>query len=105
MKQAVEIFEVGPRDGLQNERAFISSEDKIALTEALAGAGLMRVECASFVSPRWVPQMADGAQVVEGGDTRRGTALCSDPQSAGLAGSFGDPGRGSLCVHRGHRGF
>ena len=66
MDQAVEIFEVGPRDGLQNEPAFISSEDKIALTQALAQAGLLRIECASFVSPKWVPQMADAAQVVEG---------------------------------------
>ena len=59
MSKAVEIFEVGPRDGLQNEPAFISSEDKIALTQALAGAGLRRIECASFVSPKWVPQMAE----------------------------------------------
>jgi hydroxymethylglutaryl-CoA lyase len=105
MQQPVEIFEVGPRDGLQNEPAFISSADKIALTEALARAGLMRIECASFVSPKWVPQMADGAQVVQGHNARRGAALCSGSQYAGFAGGIGDPGSGRLRLHRRHRRF
>lgn len=66
MAGAVEIFEVGPRDGLQNEKAEISVADKIALVNALSVAGFSRIECASFVSPKWVPQMAGSAEVLAG---------------------------------------
>lgn len=97
MKQAVEIFEVGPRDGLQNEPAFISSEDKIALTEALAGAGLLRVECASFVSPRWVPQMADGVQVVQGVTPGAAQLYALAPNMRGLQAALATP-VGGVCV-------
>ena len=97
MKQAVEIFEVGPRDGLQNESAFISSEDKIALTEALAGAGLLRVECASFVSPRWVPQMADGVQVVQGVTPGAAQLYALAPNLRGLQAAVATP-VGGVCV-------
>ncbi|WP_298565917.1 hydroxymethylglutaryl-CoA lyase [uncultured Aliiroseovarius sp.] len=62
----VEIFEVGPRDGLQNEKRQIPTEDKIALVDLLSGAGFKRIEVASFVSPKWVPQMADSAEVLAG---------------------------------------
>ncbi|MCK8484815.1 hydroxymethylglutaryl-CoA lyase [Aliiroseovarius sp. S2029] len=62
----VEIFEVGPRDGLQNEKRQIPTEDKIALVDVLSGAGFKRIEVASFVSPKWVPQMADSADVLAG---------------------------------------
>ena len=62
----VEIFEVGPRDGLQNEQRAIPTAAKIALVDCLSGAGFRRIEVASFVSPKWVPQMADGAQVLAG---------------------------------------
>lgn len=62
----VEIVEVGPRDGLQNEPGQIPTADKIALIDALSGAGFGRIEVASFVSPKWVPQMADGAAVLAG---------------------------------------
>ncbi len=62
----VEIVEVGPRDGLQNEKRIIPTADKIALIDLLSGAGFRRIEAASFVSPRWVPQMADGAAVMAG---------------------------------------
>lgn len=55
----VTLHEVGPRDGLQNERAVISVADKVALIRALADAGLTEIEVGSFVSPKWVPQMAD----------------------------------------------
>jgi hydroxymethylglutaryl-CoA lyase len=61
----VSIVEVGPRDGLQNESATIPLADKTALVESLAAAGLKRVETGSFVSPKWVPQMADSAAVFE----------------------------------------
>ncbi|NKX44326.1 hydroxymethylglutaryl-CoA lyase [Roseicyclus persicicus] len=62
----VEIFEVGPRDGLQNEKRPIPAAEKIALVDALSAAGFRRIEVASFVSPKWVPQMADGAEVLAG---------------------------------------
>lgn len=66
MQDYVEIFEVGPRDGLQNEQAHIPTADKIALINLLSKAGFARIEVASFVSPRWVPQMADSAAVLAG---------------------------------------
>jgi hydroxymethylglutaryl-CoA lyase len=66
MSEYVEIFEVGPRDGLQNEARMIAAADKIALVDLLSGAGFKRIEVASFVSPKWVPQMADGAEVLAG---------------------------------------
>jgi hydroxymethylglutaryl-CoA lyase len=70
MSRVVEIFEVGPRDGLQNEARQIATAEKVALIDTLSGAGFRRIEVASFVSPRWVPQMADSAEVL-GGITRR----------------------------------
>ncbi|WP_298429422.1 hydroxymethylglutaryl-CoA lyase [uncultured Jannaschia sp.] len=66
MTGPVEIFEVGPRDGLQNEARAIPAAEKIALIDLLSKAGFRRIEVASFVSPRWVPQMADGAEVLAG---------------------------------------
>ncbi|WP_371036684.1 hydroxymethylglutaryl-CoA lyase [Rhodosalinus sp. FB01] len=66
MAERVEIFEVGPRDGLQNETAPIPTADKIALVDLLSRAGFRRIEVASFVSPKWVPQMADAAEVLAG---------------------------------------
>lgn len=59
----VKIVEVGPRDGLQNEKGAIALADKVALVESLADAGLTMIETGSFVSPKWVPQMADSADV------------------------------------------
>ncbi len=64
MAEQVEIFEVGPRDGLQNEAEFIPTPQKVALIDCLSRAGFQRIEVASFVSPKWVPQMADGAEVL-----------------------------------------
>ena len=66
MAERVEIFEVGPRDGLQNEKRLIPAAEKIALVDCLSRAGFARIEVASFVSPKWVPQMADGAEVLAG---------------------------------------
>ena len=62
----VKIVEVGPRDGLQNEKLQISAEDKIALIEQLADAGVSYIESGSFVSPKWVPQMATSTDVFNG---------------------------------------
>ncbi|QYJ76694.1 hydroxymethylglutaryl-CoA lyase [Shewanella sp. FJAT-52076] len=61
----ISLFEVGPRDGLQNEKQ-VSTADKILLVENLAAAGVKRIEAASFVSPKWVPQMADSGEVLKG---------------------------------------
>ncbi|HMA52319.1 MAG TPA: hydroxymethylglutaryl-CoA lyase, partial [Magnetospirillaceae bacterium] len=62
----MKIVEVGPRDGLQNESAPVPLAAKIALIEGLAEAGLKTIEAGSFVSPKWVPQMADSAEVLAG---------------------------------------
>ena len=62
----VRIVEVGPRDGLQNEKAIIATADKIELINRLSGTGLRSVEATSFVSPKWVPQLADAADVFAG---------------------------------------
>ncbi|MEM7642201.1 MAG: hydroxymethylglutaryl-CoA lyase [Pseudomonadota bacterium] len=64
MSRRAEIFEVGPRDGLQNEARAIPTAEKVALIDLLSGAGFRRIEVASFVSPKWVPQMADAAEVL-----------------------------------------
>ncbi|WOB06680.1 hydroxymethylglutaryl-CoA lyase [Piscinibacter gummiphilus] len=60
----IKIVEVGPRDGLQNEKVLISTDTKVELVERLIAAGVTHIEAASFVSPRWVPQMADSAEVM-----------------------------------------
>jgi len=69
---AVKIVEVGPRDGLQNEKDFVSTATKIDLINRLSAAGFPNIEAASFVSPKWVPQMADGAEVMAGIERRAG---------------------------------
>ncbi len=66
MPERVTIYEVGPRDGLQNEAGLIPTEDKIRLVDLLTGCGFAKIEVASFVDPRKVPQMADGAALLEG---------------------------------------
>lgn len=62
----VRIVEVGARDGLQNEKALIATADKIALIDRLSATGLKTIEATSFVSPKWVPQLADAAEVFTG---------------------------------------
>jgi hydroxymethylglutaryl-CoA lyase len=66
MTDNVLIYEVGPRDGLQNEARFIATPDKIALVDLLSEAGLRKIEVTSFVSPKWVPQMTDATAVMAG---------------------------------------
>ena len=70
----VRIVEVGPRDGLQNEKNPVSTADKIELIDRLSACGLQTIEATSFVSPKWVPQMADAAEVYAGIDKRPGIA-------------------------------
>jgi hydroxymethylglutaryl-CoA lyase len=65
MKNSVRIVEVGPRDGLQNEPGEVPTATKVELIERLADAGLPAVEATAFVSPKWVPQMADHTEVLE----------------------------------------
>jgi isopropylmalate/homocitrate/citramalate synthase len=81
----VSIVEVGPRDGLQNEHASVSTADKIEFVNRLSAAHLPVIEVSAFVSPKWVPQMADAAEVFAGiarAPTTRYTALV--PNLAGL---------------------
>ncbi len=85
LPSSVSIYEVSPRDGLQNEAAQVATHGKVRLVEALADAGLRRIEVTSFVSPKWVPQMADADQVCSMLERRPGVAygaLC--PNARGL---------------------
>jgi hydroxymethylglutaryl-CoA lyase len=71
--QAVKIVEVAPRDGLQNEKEPVATAIKIELINRLSAAGFRNIESTSFVSPKWVPQMADAAEVMAGIERRAGT--------------------------------
>lgn len=73
--EKITIVEVGPRDGLQNEKRIVSTGDKLALIELLADAGFRRIEATAFVSPKWVPQMADHDAVMRGIPIRPGLIL------------------------------
>ncbi len=77
MTEQARIFEVGPRDGLQNEAAAISTADKVTLVDLLSDAGFSRIEVAAFVSPKWVPQMADGAAVLAGITRKKGVSYAA----------------------------
>jgi isopropylmalate/homocitrate/citramalate synthase len=92
------IVEVGPRDGLQNEKAAVSTGDKIGFVDRLSDAGHSVIEVAAFVSPRWVPQMQDAAEVFQGITRRPGvryTALV--PNLAGLQRAR-DAGVGEVAI-------
>jgi hydroxymethylglutaryl-CoA lyase len=85
MPSSVTIVEVGPRDGLQNEAAAIATADKIAFVDRLSDAGHAVIEVSAFVSPRWVPQMADASEVFAGIRRRPGTRYTAlVPNRAGL---------------------
>jgi hydroxymethylglutaryl-CoA lyase len=70
----VRIVEVGPRDGLQNEKAVVATAAKIELIDRLSATGLQSIEATSFVSPKWVPQLADAAEVFAGITRKPGVA-------------------------------
>ena len=74
MPRDITLFEMGPRDGLQNEKNFVATADKIALVDMLSDCGFSHIEVTSFVSPKWVPQMADAAQVMAGIARKPGVA-------------------------------
>jgi hydroxymethylglutaryl-CoA lyase len=65
LPKSVRIVEVGPRDGLQNEPVMVSTSDKVKLIALLGKSGLKNIESAAFVSPKWVPRMADSSEVME----------------------------------------
>ena len=75
LPKIVHLIDVGPRDGLQNEKQPINTAIKIELVNRLVQAGLKNVEAAAFVSPKWVPQMADGAQVLAGINRQPGVSF------------------------------
>jgi isopropylmalate/homocitrate/citramalate synthase len=86
---SVRIVEVGPRDGLQNEPGSVPTAVKVELIERLASAGLPAVEATSFVSPKWVPQMADAAEVMAALKRRPGTSYpVLVPNLKGLEGAL-----------------
>lgn len=92
LPQRVRIVEVGPRDGLQNEKAMIATADKIALIDRLSATGLRTIEATSFVSPRWIPQLADAAEVFAGIARKPGIAypvLVPNEQGYGRARAVG----------------
>src|SRR5690349_11098431 len=74
MADSIRIVEVGARDGLQNEATFVATADKIALIDRLSACGLRTIEATSFVSPKWVPQLADAAEVFAGITKKPGVA-------------------------------
>jgi len=81
----VSVYEMAPRDGLQNENAQVATHSKVRLVEALVDAGITRIEVGSFVSPKWVPQMADADEVCRMIERRPGVTyagLC--PNARGL---------------------
>ena len=97
MDKHVTIFEMGPRDGLQNEARPIPTEDKTRLVDMLTGCGFSKIEVASFVSPKWVPQMADGAEVLAGITRKNGvayTAICPNMKGYERAREAGSDGIG-----------
>ena len=98
MSKKVEIFEVGPRDGLQNEKRQIATADKIALVDMLSGVGFRRIEVASFVSPKWVPQMADSAEVLAGITRVKGVSYAAlTPNKKGYAQAI-DAGADEIAI-------
>ncbi len=64
MREHVNVYEVAPRDGLQNESSVVHTDDKVSFLERLVAAGYRDIELTSFVRPRWVPQLADASEVV-----------------------------------------
>lgn len=94
----VSIYEVSPRDGLQNEKATVPLSDKLRLIDALAAAGLKFIEITSFVSPKWIPQLADADDVAKLAERHEGvtySALC--PNRKGLDRAL-EAGLGEVAV-------
>ena len=94
----VRITEVGPRDGLQNEQTPISTDDKVRFVELLADTGLPEIEVTSFVNPKWVPQLADAAEVMARIERRAGVVYSAPvPNQRGLERALAAAPIRSLC--------
>jgi hydroxymethylglutaryl-CoA lyase len=92
LPQQVRIVDVGPRDGLQNESAPVTTAQKVELVQRLQAAGLKEIEVASFVSPKWVPQMADSAAVLAALERRAGVRYSAlTPNMKGLEAALAAP--------------
>lgn len=86
MPASIRITEVGPRDGLQNESAVMPAAEKVAFIDALSGSGVSEIEVTSFVSPKWVPQLADAVEVFERITRKPGVAYAAlVPNEQGMA--------------------
>src|SRR3954454_9473723 len=84
------MYEVGPRDGLQNESRMVPTDDKVKLIDALSGTGLRAIEITSFVNPKWIPQLADGGEVARRITRRPGVAYSAlVPNRQGLDAAIG----------------
>ena len=89
MPEQIKIVEVGPRDGLQNESTPISASDKVTLIEKLSDAGISYIESGSFVSPKWVPQMATSTEVFEKVNRKQGVTYAAlTPNMRGFEGAM-----------------
>jgi hydroxymethylglutaryl-CoA lyase len=94
----VSVYEVSLRDGLQNERAVIATADKLRLLDALMATGLQRIELTSFVSPKWVPQLADAEELARSARPREGVQLSAlVPNGKGLERAL-QSGLGEIAV-------
>lgn len=92
MNEVVKIIEVGPRDGLQNETTFVSTEAKIEFINLLSEAGFYEIETTSFVNPKNIPQLADAVDVLNGVNRNKGTVYsCLIPNLTGLKNAFKVP--------------
>lgn len=95
----VKIVDVGPRDGLQNEKQPVPAEVKIGLVHRLQDAGLKEIEVTSFVSPKWVPQMADALEVLAGIERRPGVRYSVlTPNMKGFEGALASAGFDEIVV-------
>jgi hydroxymethylglutaryl-CoA lyase len=99
LPKAVKMVEVGPRDGLQNEKQVVPASTKAALIDQLAEAGLRVIEAGSFVSPKWVPQMADTAEVLAQIKRKAGVSYpVLVPNMKGLEAAAAAPGVDEIAV-------
>jgi hydroxymethylglutaryl-CoA lyase len=98
LPRRVKIVEVGPRDGLQNEKQAVATDIKLELIDRLGDAGLKAIEATAFVSPKWVPQMADNAEVMKRLVRREGVAYpVLTPNEKGLEAALA-AGAGEIAV-------
>ena len=85
LPERVTIYEVGPRDGLQNEQRMIPTADKIAMINSLSKSGLTHIEITSFVNPKWIPQLSDASDVARGIERKEGVHYsCLVPNRRGM---------------------